>query len=119
MAINTPSQDRCGNKRVRKLWCEKVASTHGLVVRRGVMFGEVVGQIVSPAAPVNDELALVDAIADPVETHVHGFGSALFDSAVRDASSTGVVGLDWCGWLRMAHVVQRGAQHGSLFAVEE
>ena len=43
MAINTPSQDRCGDKRVRKLWCEEVASTHGLVVRRGVMFGEVVG----------------------------------------------------------------------------
>ena len=67
---------------------------------------------------MNDKLALVDAIADPVETHVHSFGSALFDSAVRDASSTGIVGLDWCGWLWMAHVVQRGARVASVFVYD-
>jgi hypothetical protein len=36
---------------------------------------------------------LADAILDPIETHVHGFGSFLFDCFVGEADGGRVVGL--------------------------
>ena len=37
------------------------------------MLREVVCQVVDPSLPVNDELALVDAVSDPVKPHVNRF----------------------------------------------
>ena len=73
------------------------------------MFGEVVGQIVGTAAPVDKELALVDAVSDPVEAHVNGFGATLFDSVVCNAGGAGIVGLDGSGRLGMAHLGESGS----------
>jgi hypothetical protein len=61
---------------------------------RRMMLGEVVGLIGFTWLPVDDELALVNSVADPIETHVHGFGAALFDRIVGDAFGAFVVGLD-------------------------
>ena len=44
------------------------------------VFAVVVGKVVKCFALVNTELVLANAITDPVEKHVHGFGMALFDS---------------------------------------
>jgi hypothetical protein len=89
------------------------------VVGWRVVFGVVVGKIVCSLSPMDEELALADSVADPVEAHIHGFGSSLFDCFVADSGGTGVVGLDGSGWLWMAHVVEDGSEHGSLFAVVE
>ena len=59
---------------------------------RGEMLGEVVGQVVGSFAPEDEELALLDAVPDPIKTHVDGFGSALLDGVVCDSRSGGVVG---------------------------
>ncbi len=48
---------------------------------------------------MDEELAFVDAVANPIEAHVDGFGAALFDSVVGDTSSACVVGSHWGGWL--------------------
>jgi hypothetical protein len=64
---------------------------------------------------LHKKLALFDAIAYPVKSHVHGFGLALFDGTDGDAGSAGIVGFDWSGWLWMAHVMK----HGGFFAIEE
>jgi hypothetical protein len=48
------------------------------VVLIRVVLGKVVSAIADATAPVNDELALADAVADPVKTHVHSFGAFLF-----------------------------------------
>jgi hypothetical protein len=82
---------------------KQVTRSHQFVMGWGVVFGEVIGEIVFTGAPVNDELVLLDSIADPVESHVNCFGSALFDCFVDNASGTSIVGLDWCGCLWMAH----------------
>jgi len=79
----------------------------------------VVGEVVVAFAPVDKEVALADAVSNPIEPHVHGFRAALFDGVVTDAGGTCVVGLDGSGWLRMTHVGQNGAEHGGLFAVVE
>jgi hypothetical protein len=63
---------------------------------RGMMLGKVVGEIVFTCTPMNNELALLDSVADPVKVHVYGFGSTLFDSFVCDASGACIVGLDGC-----------------------
>ena len=124
MVINTPSQDRCvdsgsGSVSIRVMEREEVTRAHVLVMCGRVMFSKVICQIVSPAAPVHEKLALFDAIADPVKAHVHGFRTSLFDGAVGDSGGAGIVGLDWSGWLWMAHVLKRGSKHGGFFAIEE
>jgi hypothetical protein len=66
---------------------------------------------------MDNEVALVDPISDPVEAHVDGFGSALFDCTIGDPRGTQVVSLDGGGGLWMAHINECGAEPGSLFAV--
>ena len=83
------------------------------------MFGEVVSEIVGTASPVYKELTLFDAIFDPIKTHIHGFGSALFNCIVGDSGRTGIVSLDWCGRLWVPHIVKDGSEHGCFFAIVE
>jgi hypothetical protein len=52
---------------------------------------KVASQIFCAWFPVEDELVLFYLVADPVETHVHGPGFALFESVVGDACGCGVV----------------------------
>jgi hypothetical protein len=66
---------------------------------RWMVLGEVVGLIGLAGLPVVDEVALVNLVADPVETHVHGFGAAFLDRVFGNAFSAFVVGLDGCGRL--------------------
>ena len=83
------------------------------------MLCEVICQVVDPSSPVNDELALIDAVADPVEPHVDRFGAALLDSVVDDARSARVVGLNGSRWLRMTHFFKNVSKHGSVFGIVE
>ena len=55
------------------------------MVRRGMMLGEEVGEVVAAFAPMDDVLVLGDAVLDPVKAHVHGFGAALLDGVINDA----------------------------------
>ena len=70
---------------------------------RGVKFREVVRLVGGAGAPIYMELALFNAILDPVETHVHRFGFSLFESVVGKPAGGGVVNLGWGCWLRMPH----------------
>ena len=51
-----------------------------------VVFGEVVGKILAAGIPENVELALEDAIAYPVVSHIDVSGLVLFDGVVGEAS---------------------------------
>ena len=84
------------------------------------MFGEVITKVVLAWLPVYDELALSHPVFHPIKTHVHCFGSALFDSVVGDAGGDLVVSGDWSGGLRVAEFFEGGAEwHGVLAVVEE
>jgi hypothetical protein len=41
---------------------------------------------------VDDQLASIDAIIYPVESHADGLGAAQFDGSIDDAGGTGIVG---------------------------
>jgi hypothetical protein len=84
-----------------------------------VMFGEIITQVVGALAPVDKKLLLLDLILYPIKTHVHGFGFALANGAVGDASGAQVVGLDWRWLLRMAHFNEGGSKRGAITGIVE
>jgi hypothetical protein len=87
---------------------------------RRMMLGEVVSLIVYSWLSVDDELTSVNPVADPVETHVHGFGSALLDRVVGDAFSAFVACLGGCVRLWMTELFEGGAEaEGFLRNVEQ
>jgi hypothetical protein len=55
----------------------------------------VSGSIVFATTPVDNELALLDAVLCQVETHLDGSGATLFYGFVGDTGCADVVGLDW------------------------
>jgi hypothetical protein len=83
------------------------------------MFGEIIGKVVAAASPVNVEVALFDSVLDPIESHVDGFGSSLFDGAIGNARGAGVVSLQGSGALWVAHVDESSAQSFGVFSIEE
>jgi hypothetical protein len=43
------------------------------MMRRGMMFGEIVGAVCLAFAPVDLKLALADTVADPIKPHIDRF----------------------------------------------
>jgi hypothetical protein len=84
-----------------------------------MVFGEVVSEVVAAAGPINVELILNNTVADPVVSHVHGFGAALFYCVIGDATSSAVVCLNGRGSLRESKFSKGGADGTSFFAVVE
>ncbi len=67
------------------------------------MLCEIVSIVFAASAPVDKEFSISNAIANPIEAHVDGFGSTLLDSAISNARGTGIIGLDGGCRLWMAH----------------
>ena len=83
------------------------------------MLGEVVRKIVRAASPVYVELALLDSVLDPVESHVDGLGAALLDGVVGDTRGTRVVCLHRSCKLWVSHVLGHGSDGCCFFSVEK
>ena len=68
------------------------------------MFGEVVCHVDGSFSPDELELALLDSVLDPIETHIEGFGKFLTHGRVEDAGGGRIVIVDWsaASRLRMA-----------------
>lgn len=97
----------------------KIEVSHCLVMGGWVVFCEIIGKIFGSFFPVYLKFFLPDSVADPMEAHVHGFGSLLFACVVEDAMGCCVVRLDRCGRLRVAHFCQRGAKNCGVLGVVE
>ena len=82
-----------------------------------MVFGEAIGMIGVTGGPVDVEVALADAVVDPAEAHVDGFGSFLFDGVVGDAVGSAVVCGDDSWGLWPAHFLQGSAQCCGFLAV--
>ena len=65
----------------------QVSGSNRHVVNRGVVICHVVASIIRAWHPIVPKLTLMDAIAPPVELHVHGFrpswGNGILDNAQR------------------------------------
>ena len=85
----------------------------------GEGLGEKIGPIRVTRFPGDGELALSNAIADPVETHVDALGPLDLQCVVAEADGAFVVTLDrGCG-LRMAEGVQAYAEPDRVLRVDE
>ena len=103
--INTPSPHaRC--QEVDLLVCVDVVWALEAVVGSGVVFGVIITKVEGTGSVVDEELLLAFAVLDPVEAHVDGFGSFLFDGFVGEPHRGSVVDLDRGGRLGMAHFVE-------------
>ena len=54
----------------------------------------------------DDELALFDAVTDPVEAHIEGLGHFLGDGGVGDAHGALVITIEWSRRLDMSEILQ-------------
>jgi hypothetical protein len=97
----------------------KIVGAHELMMCGGVVFGVVITLVVGARAPVDEKLSLIDSITNPIKSHVHGAGSALFDGVTGDPGCCGVVCFDGCGWLRMAEFVKGGAEDSGFLSIDE
>ena len=85
----------------------------------GVGFGEVVRKVGVSSFPKDDELALLDAILNPVESHDDGFGAALLEIHVGNTSSGSVFSVKGGGWLFLYHFFKGSTEDGAILGIEE
>ena len=91
-------------------WRQNEERHDKLVLGDGERLGEEVGKVVRPLPPLDDELPLADAIADPVETHVKRLRAFQLDSVGSDTDCTGVVAEDGRGGLSVSECEEDGAE---------
>jgi hypothetical protein len=72
------------------------------MMRSWMVFRKIIGPVGGTTTPVDVKLTLADAITDPIETHIDGFGAFLFYRVVGDAGGCSVVSDEDRGRLRMA-----------------
>ena len=86
----------------------------GFMVKRGVIFGAVIGKIVRARSPKETEFTLSFAAVEPVVLRVHGFGITLDDGFIRNTNHSGVIALDGRSGLRPTHLnkVLTNLDHG-------
>ena len=83
-----------------------------------IVFSKVVSIVISPWLPMHTELFLCYAITDPVKSHVNGTGWLLGYGVVGEFGGCGIVCLDGCGWLRVAHFVEHGSDDFGTVAIQ-
>jgi hypothetical protein len=83
------------------------------------MFSEILSQIGATWSPPNVKLFLFYSVFDPVEPHIHSFGSFLLDGVVDNAIRGGVVSGEFSGVLVVTHLRKCGACDGAFFGVDK
>ena len=99
--IDKPSQN-VENYCIGKLsgWVQ-VGRAHQAVMCRRLVLGELFTKVSAAGFPINEKLALLGAVLEPIEAHVNGFGSFLFDRVVGKTFSGGVAKADCSWWLQV------------------
>jgi len=94
-------------------------SARALVDGRSKVLRAVVGKIANARPPLDDELAILDAILEPIGTHVNCFGPFLFDSSIEDAAGNTVVSCDDSGRLGPSHFMEGLSEGDSGLGIDE
>jgi hypothetical protein len=84
-----------------------------------MVLGEIVCQVCISWLPMDAEMALVDTVAYPIETHGNGFGLTLFYSVIDDAMGTGVVHLDRRRRLGQIHFFEGDTKGAGILGIVE
>ena len=84
-----------------------------------MVFGKIVGLVESAAAPVDEELALANAVANPVEAHIDSLGAPLFHRVVGNTSCGVIVCDNGCRGLWVSKFFETDAEGACLLAIVE
>jgi hypothetical protein len=85
-----------------------------------MMLCVVVAEVGVARSPIDTEMFLGDAVANPVEPHIYCLGATLLDGVVGDADGSGVVGCHGSGFeWGAAHFGQCCVKNFSFLAVME
>ena len=82
------------------------------------MFSVIIGKVVRPWPPIDQELSVAGPVLDPIKTHVDCLGSFLFDRVIGETFGSRVVDLHWRWRLRVAHLLERGSNGDGFLSVE-
>ena len=115
--IDTPLQN-VGNYCIVQLrsWLQ-VGRSHNTVMGRGVVIGIIVTKVSVARIPMNERLTLPDAVLDPIEAHIDGFGSFLLYGAVCETFRGRVVDADWSWWFRVPKFLEGSVYWHGLLAI--
>ena len=97
----------------------EVGGANGFVMLGSKVFCVVVSKVFDAWLPVYVELALFDAVTDPVEAHVDSFGSALFHGVVDYSGCARVVYLNGGGRLGPTKFEESCADGACILCVVE
>jgi len=86
---------------------------------RSKVLQTAVRKIANARLPLDDELAILDAILEPMEMHDNGFGAFLFNSSIEDAAGNTVVSCDDSGRLGPSHFTESLPEWGSSLGIDE
>jgi hypothetical protein len=84
-----------------------------------MMFSEIISQIGVTWSPPKVKLFLFYSVFEPVEPHIHSFGSFFLDGVVDNAICGGVVSGEVSGVLVVTHLRKCGACEGAFFGVDK
>ena len=96
----------------------KIGWPHLPVMICRVMFGMIISQIFGSRSPVNDKLALLGPILDPIKTHANGLGYFLFYGAIGKYDSKSFVNLHGSGRLGMPHFLKILEERDGLLTID-
>ena len=82
----------------------KTILTHCLMISRGVVFWDIVSNIICTWSPVNHELVLINPVSDPVESHIHFFATLLFHCAFKESNGCFIIKFHRSRWLWVARL---------------
>jgi hypothetical protein len=91
---------------------QKVSRAHGDMMFGMMMLCEIVGAVSRSAPPIDMVLVLSNAVANPIEAHIHGFDRfCLTDSLAMPLAVllSVTIGVGGCGWPNLSRVMRRGA----------
>ena len=74
-----------------------------LVMMCRMVLTEIISQIIFALLPIDKKVTLVATILHPMESHIHCLRAFRADGRVNNTSRSGIVSLDWGGWLWMFH----------------
>lgn len=80
-----------GHVRWRGVWLIEIDGSALHVVFRRMVLAVIISKVSGAWLPVDVVLALINSILKPIESHVDGFGSFLFDGIINDSFSCLIV----------------------------
>ena len=83
-----------------------------------VMFSVIIGKVVRPRPPIDQELPLAGPVLDPIKAHVDCLGSFLVDRVICEIFGIVVVDLHRRWRLRVAHLLESGSNGNGFLSVE-